>query len=96
MSAKTEKLSITVPKELAEKLREMVPSGKISAFVADAVDGKLQMEKQRIGLEVGRGAWKDEDHPDLETPEDTQRFIREIRGRDIERLERLKRLWDEE
>ncbi len=87
MSAKTEKLSITVPKELAEKLREMVSSGKISAFVADAVDDKLQMEKQKIGLEVGRGAWEDEDHPDLKTPEDTQRFIREIRNRDLERLE---------
>jgi hypothetical protein len=96
MSAKTEKLSITVPKELASRLREMVPQGKISSFIADALEYKLQMERQRIGLEIGRGAWKDEDHPDLMTPEDTQRFIREIRDRDLERLERLRKLWDEE
>ena len=96
MSAKTEKLSITVPKELAEKLREMVPSGKISAFVADAVEDKLQMEKQRIGLEVGRGAWKDEDHPDLKTPEDTQRFIRSLRATSRDRLKRVGALNDEQ
>ncbi|MDP2918797.1 MAG: hypothetical protein Q8O43_01060 [Dehalococcoidia bacterium] len=96
MSAKTEKLSITIPKEVAEMLREYVPSGKISSYVAEVLESQLLWERQKRALEKYAGAWKDEDHPDLKTPEDTQRFIREIRDRDIERLERLRKLWDEE
>ena len=91
----TEKLSITIPKEMAEKLREYVLPGKMSAFIADAVNFKLQMEKQRRGLEAGRGAWKPENHPDLKTPEDTQRFIRELRSHDGERQEYLRKLWEQ-
>ena len=96
MVAKTEKLSITVPKELAARLREMVPQGEVSAFISEALDDRLQMEKQRIGLEAGLGAWKDEDHPDLMTPEDTQKWLSELRSRDDERQERLRKLWEEE
>jgi len=96
MTAKTEKLSISVPKEVAKMLREYVPSGKVSSYVAEILEYALQMEKQRRGLEAGLGAWKDENHPDLKTPEDTQRWLRELRSRDNERLERLRKLWDEE
>lgn len=96
MVAKTEKLSITVPRELAARLREMVPQGEVSAFISQALDDRLQMEKQRIGLEAGLGAWKDEDYPQLKTPEDTQKWLRKLRSLDEERQERLRKLWDEE
>ena len=94
MSAKTEKLSITVPKEVAEMLREYVPEGKVSAYVSDALRISLKMEKQRRGLEAGLGAWKDKNHPELKTPEDTQKYLRELRSRDEERQERLRQLWE--
>jgi hypothetical protein len=73
----------------------MVPAGKISAFVADTLECALQMEKQKRGLEAGKGAWKDEDHPELKTPEDTQRWLRELRSHDRERQERLRKLREE-
>ncbi|MBI2908703.1 MAG: hypothetical protein HYX92_13760 [Chloroflexi bacterium] len=37
--------------------------------------------RQREALEATAGAWKDEDHPDLMTDEDVERFIDELRGR---------------
>jgi len=96
MTAKTEKLSITVPKEVAEMLKEYVPSGKVSSYVAEILEYALQMEKQRRGLEAGLGAWKDEDHPDLKTPEDTQRFIRSLRKTGHDRLKRVGAVSDDE
>ena len=96
MSAKTEKLSVTIPKEVAEMLREYVPSGKVSSYIAEILDSHLKWERQKRAIEKYAGAWKDEDHPDLKTPEDTQRWLRELRSRDHERLERLRKLWEEE
>ena len=58
-----EKLSITLPKELATELRDMVPQGKLSAFLAEAVQFQLAYQWQKAALKIGFGAWKDEDHP---------------------------------
>jgi len=96
MTAKTEKLSITVPRKVAELLREYVPPGKISSFVAEIIESQLMWEKQKRAIEKYAGAWKDEDHPDLKTPEDTQRWLRELRSMDRERQERLRKLWEED
>jgi hypothetical protein len=95
MSTNMEKLSITVPKDVAEMLREYVPQGQVSSFISDALSFKLQIEKQRRGLEVGKGAWKDEDHPDLTTPEDTVNFIRSLRATSRDRLKRVGAIHDE-
>ncbi len=94
MTAKTEKLSITVPKQVADELRKIVPQGKLSAFISEIIESAVQMEKQKKALEAGKGAWKDENHPELKTPEDTQKWLRELRARDLERLERLRKSWE--
>jgi hypothetical protein len=96
MAAKTEKLSITIPTNVAEMLREYVPPGKVSAYVTGILESHLMWERQKRAIEKYAGAWKDEDHPDLKTPEDTQRWLRELRSRDRERQERLRKLWEED
>lgn len=75
----TEKLSVTLPQALASELRRLVPSGEISAFVAEAVTESLARRRFQEALDKGIGAWTDENHPDLMTPEDSTAYVRALR-----------------
>ena len=87
--AKTEKMSVTLPKELASEIRSISPQGEISSFFTEALEHYIAYRKQKIALEKGFGAWKNESHPDLATPEDSTAYVRAIRKADSERLARL-------
>jgi len=87
--AKKEKVSVTLPKELAAEIRSVVSQGEVSAFFTEALEHYLAYRKQKVALEKGFGAWKDESHPDLTTPQDSTAYIRSIREADKKRLERL-------
>lgn len=86
---KTEKVSVTLPKELAGEIRSIVHQGEVSSFFTEALEHYLAYRKQKVALEKGFGAWKGESHPDLATPEDSTAYVRSIREADRERLERL-------
>lgn len=86
---KTEKVSVTLPRELAGEIRSLVSQGEVSSFFAEALEHYLAYRKQKVALEKGFGAWKDESHPDLNAPEDSTAYVRNIRKADRKRLERL-------
>lgn len=86
---KTEKMSVTLPKELAGEIRSMVSHGEISSFFTEALAHYIAFHRQKIALEKGFGAWKNESHPDLATTEDSVAYVRSIREADAERLARL-------
>jgi Arc/MetJ-type ribon-helix-helix transcriptional regulator len=86
---KTEKMSVTLPKELAGEIRSIVFRGEISSFFTEALEHYLAYRKQKIALEEGFGAWKNERHPDLATPQDSAAYVRAIREAGEERLTRL-------
>lgn len=87
--AKTEKMSVTLPKELAGEIRTIASQGEISSFFTEALKHYIAYRKQRIALEKGFGAWKDQYHPDLVTPDDSTAYVRAIREIDRERQHRL-------
>jgi len=87
--AKTEKMSVTLPKELAGEIRSIASQGEISAFFTEALEHYIAYRKQRIALEKGFGAWKDKHHPNLATPDDSTAYVRAIREADRERQQRL-------
>ena len=87
--ARTEKMSVTLPKELAGEIRTIASQGEISSFFTDALEHYIAYRKQTIALEKGFGAWKDKSHPDLVTPEDSTAYVRAIREADKERQQRL-------
>ena len=86
---KMEKLSITLPKELASELRAMVPHGKLSAFLTEAVQFQLAYQRQKAALKIGFGAWKAKNHPDLKIPADSTAYVNALRALDEERLARF-------
>ena len=42
--------------------------------------------KLKEALEVGAGAWTDENHPELRAPEDVEHFLAELRASTATRL----------
>ena len=89
MSSKMKKISLTVPVEVADMLKEYVPEGKVSAYVSEILASHLKWERQKRAIAKYAGIWRDENHPDLKTPEDTVRFIRSIRATSHDRLKRI-------
>jgi len=87
--ARTEKMSVTLPRELAGAIRSIASRGEMSAFFTEALEHYIAYYRQKIALEKGFGAWKTESHPDLATPEDSIAYVRAIREVDRARLERL-------
>ena len=87
--AKTEKMSVTLPKDLAGEIRSIVSQGEISSFFTEALKHYIAYRKQNIALEKGFGAWKDESHPDLNTPQDSTAYVHSIREADKQRIVRL-------
>ncbi len=88
---KTEKMSVTLPRDLVREIRSTASKGNVSAFFTEAIEHYLAYHRQRIALERGFGAWKDENHPDLKTTDDSVRYVNSIREPDRERLKRLER-----
>ena len=88
--AKTEKMSVTLPKELAGEIRSIASQGEISSFFTEALEHYIAYRKQKIALEKGFGAWKNESHPDLATPEDSTAYVRAIREADRGRQKAIK------
>lgn len=86
---KTEKMSVTLPEELAGEIRSTVSQGEVSAFFTEALEHYLAYRKQKIALEKGFGAWKNREHPDLATPRDSTAYVRSLREADRERQKRL-------
>ncbi len=73
------RVTVTLPDDLSDELHSEVPKGQLSAFITEAARRHLGWIRQGKALEAGKGAWKDENHPDLQTPEDTVRFVRALR-----------------
>jgi hypothetical protein len=86
---KTEKMSVTLPRELAGEIRSMAAQGKVSAFFTEALEHYLAYRRQKLALEQGFGAWSDRSHSGLKNPGDSKQYVRDIRDGDKQRLERL-------
>ena len=84
---KTEKISVTIPGELAGEIRALIPQGEVSSFFTDALEHFLTYRKQKNALEVGFGAWEDNSHPDLKAPADSSTYVRALREAGEECLE---------
>ncbi len=86
---KKERINVVMPASLMAELRRLIPPRQRSRFIARATADRLLQLKQRKALEEAAGAWTDENHPELQTPEDVQNWLREIRASTNERIQRL-------
>ncbi len=75
-----QKITVTVPVALLERLAEYVPARKRSTFIVQAIEDRLAIEEQLAVLEETAGAWSDENHPDLDSVEAVERWICDLRN----------------
>ncbi len=75
-----EKITVTLPKALLARLREHVPARQRSRFILEAVEERLALEEQVTALEETAGAWSDENHPEMRTDEDIDRWLADLHG----------------
>jgi hypothetical protein len=54
-----------LPLEIIADIDKLVGKRGRSAFLAEVARDEIQRRKQRNALRAAKGAWKDEDHPEL-------------------------------
>jgi len=84
-----QKLTVSLPTALAERLRAVVPPRKRSSFIAEALEERLALAEQAQAFEEGAGIWADEDHLEMATGEDIDRWLAKLRGNWEERWTRV-------
>lgn len=77
MSGATRQANFLLPEELLEEMKKNVSPRQQSRFVAEAVRKELRRLRLEKALDASFGAWKDEDHPELQ--EGTGCFVRGLR-----------------
>jgi hypothetical protein len=94
MPAVKERMNLYLTKSVADELRRLVPARERTKFVEQVLARELRRARLREVLARTAGAWKDEDHPDLMTVEDINRWIDEQRRIGAgNREEELNKLW---
>jgi hypothetical protein len=78
--AGTQKITISLPKSLAERLKAQVPSRQRSNFIAKILEEYLAIAEQIEILDETAGCWSDDRHPDMVTDEDIDTWLASLRG----------------
>ena len=91
MSTLKARTHVVLPAQLVAEIDALVGARQRSRFIAQAAEQRLQQERLLRALEAGFGAWKDEDHPELNGPDGTAGWVRQRREEDDRRLEAMLR-----
>jgi hypothetical protein len=76
----SQKITVTLPRALLTRLREHVPARQRSRFILEALEERLALEEQVAALEETAGAWSDQNHPEMRTDEDIDRWLADLRS----------------
>ena len=79
MRAVKERMNLYITKSLMDDLRRAIPARERTRFVEDVLARELRRRRLLEAIELSYGAWKDENHPDMMTGEDIDRWIEEQR-----------------
>ncbi len=75
-----EKITVVLPTGLLERLRAHVPPRQRSRFILEAIEERLATQELLAALDETAGAWTDENHPEMRTPEDIDRWLANLRN----------------
>ena len=77
MATGTKQANFTLPEDVLDELKTLVPKGEQSKVVGLALRNELKRIKFQKALQDSFGAWKDDKHPELK--KGTRPFIRSLR-----------------
>lgn len=76
----TRRINATFPVTLLNDLNRYVPTRKRNQVIVTATEAYVQKPKLLAVLKETAGAWDDASHPEMATPEDIDRWLRQIRS----------------
>jgi metal-responsive CopG/Arc/MetJ family transcriptional regulator len=79
MSTEQQKVTVTLPRPLLERLNETVPSRRRSLFITRAIEEHLDLIEQASALEESQGAWSTEHHPDMKDDKTIEIWLKNAR-----------------
>ena len=74
-----ERINLYITKSIMDDLRHAIPARERTRFVEEVLARELRRLKLREAIKDAYGAWKDEDHPEMATFEDINRWVEEGR-----------------
>ncbi len=77
--AGVQKITVTLPQAVLARLRAHVPARQRSRFILEAIEERLELEEQIAALNETAGAWSDQNHPEMRTDEDIDRWLSDLR-----------------
>ena len=87
--SKKVKAHITLPANILETIDRLAGKRGRSKFMTEAAEEKIDKEKFLEALKESAGAWKDENHPELSSIKDIDRYVRKMREGTIQRFKRI-------
>ena len=79
MRAVKERMNLYITKAIMDDLRHAIPARERTRFVEEILARELRRRRLLDVIASSYGAWKDENHPDMMTGEDIDRWIEEQR-----------------
>ena len=75
----TQKITVSVPSDVLALMDQYVLPRQRSSFIVEAIREHLDRIIDLEVFEETAGAWTEENHPDMRTPEDIDRWLTELR-----------------
>ncbi len=78
----SKRINVTFPTDLLDELRWLLPARERNRFIVEATARALRKRRLEEALRQLREegpAWRDENHPGLQTPDDVERYVRAMR-----------------
>ena len=75
----TQKITVSVPSDVLALMDQYVLPRQRSSFIVEAIREHLDRIIDLEVFEETAGAWTEENHPDMRTPEDIDRWLAELR-----------------
>ena len=77
----TQRVNVTFPVEVLESLEKLLAPRQRNRFIVDATARALQDARldRSLNALLEEPAWTDENHPDLMSVEDVDRYVRKLR-----------------
>ena len=79
MSLGSQKVTVTLPKGLLERLNKNIPSRKRSLFISEAIEEHLDLIEQSSALDETAGAWSLENHPTMQDDAGIDKWLKDAR-----------------
>jgi len=86
--SKMVKTPLVLPEDLVKEIDKLIGRRKRSKFITKVTRKELKRIHLQRALERAAGAWKDEDHPELEKKE-TYKWVRDFREESEKRFRKV-------